>query len=307
MRAAIERYVDAAELRRLLRSLVVVVGALCVAGLFASIVVPGLRNANRPAAPTSQSPVGGEWGWLDPNAFPPQRGYEIPPLDPRVVLTPSAEQLRQGRQLYAKNCEQCHGIEGRGDGPGGVAIRPRPRDFTQADGWRNGSGLPGIFKTLTEGIPLSSMAPFTYLRPKERITVAHYVQSLGRFARQEDAAALAALGQALARSGGRVPTKIPVALALAKIAGEASSVEPLAIPSPDEASAGARLLRAVVTDAHAAAVTLAQSTPWRQDVAALSRLVVDDAPTNGFSTRAALLSPADWQALQAELLRRTGE
>jgi mono/diheme cytochrome c family protein len=307
MRAGIERYVDAAELRRLLRSLVVVVGALCVAGLFASIVVPGLRNANRPAAPPAQSPVGGEWGWLDPNAFPPQRGYEIPPLDPQVVLTPSAEQLAQGRDLYRKNCEQCHGIEGRGDGPAGVAIRPPPRDFTRADAWKNGPGLAGIFGTLAEGIPRSSMAPFTYLRPKERVALAHYVKSLEHFAHAEDPTALAALGQALAQSGGRVPNRIPVAQALAKIVGEASSVDPLVIPATGDRSAGARLMRGAVADAHAAAVTLAHSTAWRQDVAALSRLVVDDAPTNGFSTRAALLSPADWQALQAELLRRTGE
>jgi mono/diheme cytochrome c family protein len=307
MRATIERYVDANELRRLLRSLVVIVGAIVVAGLFAVIVVPGLRNANRPAAPPAQSPVGGEWGWLDPNAFPPQRGYEIPALDPQIVLAASAEQLGQGRDLFARNCQQCHGAEGKGDGPGGVAIRPAPRDFTRSDDWKNGPGLPGIIKTLAEGIQRSSMAPFAYLRPKERVALAHYVQSFARFERREDPAALEALGRALAQSGGRVPNKIPVALALSKVAHEAATVAPLATPEPAAASLGAQLLRDVVTDTRAAAVTLEQSPTWRRDVAGFARLVVDGAPINGFSTRAALLSPSDWQALHAELLWRAGE
>ena len=44
----IEQYVDTKELRRLVSSLVVVIGAILIFVLFAFIVVPGLRNANRP-------------------------------------------------------------------------------------------------------------------------------------------------------------------------------------------------------------------------------------------------------------------
>jgi hypothetical protein len=43
----IEKYVDAEELKRLLSTLLAVLGGLVIAGLFASIVVPGLRNANK--------------------------------------------------------------------------------------------------------------------------------------------------------------------------------------------------------------------------------------------------------------------
>ena len=49
----IEKYVDAEELKRLLSVLVVILGCLIIAGLFASIVVPGLRNANKPATPAA--------------------------------------------------------------------------------------------------------------------------------------------------------------------------------------------------------------------------------------------------------------
>ena len=40
----IEKYVNEEELKRLLSTLVVVLGALMIAVLFASIIVPGLRS-----------------------------------------------------------------------------------------------------------------------------------------------------------------------------------------------------------------------------------------------------------------------
>ena len=66
----IEKYVDSKELKRMLSTLLVIVGCLIIAALFASIVVPGLRNANKPATPTAVDPVTGETGWLDPAEFP---------------------------------------------------------------------------------------------------------------------------------------------------------------------------------------------------------------------------------------------
>ena len=83
----IEQYVDKQELKRLLSSLLVVVGALVIAGLFASIVVPGLRNANKPQTPAAVAPAVGESGWLNPTEFPPQKGRAIPPVDPKILMT----------------------------------------------------------------------------------------------------------------------------------------------------------------------------------------------------------------------------
>ena len=75
----IEQYVNTEELKRVVSGLSVFLGALVIAALFASIVVPGLRNANQPATPMPVNPVVGDPGWLDPTEFPPQRGREIPP------------------------------------------------------------------------------------------------------------------------------------------------------------------------------------------------------------------------------------
>ena len=44
----IERYVSRQELLRLLSALLVVVIFICIFALFAFLVVPGMRNANKP-------------------------------------------------------------------------------------------------------------------------------------------------------------------------------------------------------------------------------------------------------------------
>ena len=71
----IDQYVSPEEFRRLLSSFLVTVGAITVFALFAFIVVPGLRNANRPPAEAAVQAPEGEAGWLDPTEYQPARGY----------------------------------------------------------------------------------------------------------------------------------------------------------------------------------------------------------------------------------------
>ena len=35
-----------------------------------------------------------------------------------------------GAKIYAERCTVCHGVGGKGDGPGGAALNPHPRDHT---------------------------------------------------------------------------------------------------------------------------------------------------------------------------------
>ena len=300
----IEKYVDAQELKRLLSTLVVIVGCLIIAGLFASIVLPGLRNANQPQTPTAVEPVVGESGWLDPAEFPPQKGALIPPVDPKTLMTPSAELIVRGKELFDSNCTACHGSQGGGDGPAAPTMNPRPRNFANPNGWTNGYHAPGIYKTLNEGIRNTSMSSFDYMSKKDRMALVHYVQSLGAFPHNTATAQLMdALSKSLAAAGERIPNRIPVSMAMTRLEKEFSAAPPLVIEN-DDRSPAAELMRRVIVDPFRASQFLAQSRLWRISYRDLAAAVALQMPGNGFSTDSADLNSAQWQMLYSELVRR---
>jgi mono/diheme cytochrome c family protein len=300
----IEKYVDAEELKRLLSTLVIILGCIVIGALFASIVVPGLRNANQPATPTAVAPVVGESGWLDPTEFPLQKGALIPPVDPKTLITASPELLSRGKELFDLNCISCHGESGRGDGPAAATMNPHPRNFTSPEVWTNGFETPDMFKTVTQGISGTSMAPFDYLSKRDRMALVHYVQSLGKFHRKgASPESLEALSRELGSPGEKTPNKIPVSLAIAKLAEESANLSPIA-PGPQDESPEAELLRRAVVDPSRAARTLGQSGIWHTSPRDLAGYLLPGVPGNGFSVRLATWEMPEWQALHAELLKR---
>jgi mono/diheme cytochrome c family protein len=44
-------------------------------------------------------------------------------------VAPTGESVARGRELYAVNCSQCHGVSGRGDGPLAPTLAVPPADF----------------------------------------------------------------------------------------------------------------------------------------------------------------------------------
>ncbi len=302
----IDQYVSPSELRRLISTLLVTIGAITIFGLFALIVVPGLRNANRPPASPPVAAPQGETGWLDPTEYPPEHGYELPPVDPKTVLTANPELLKRGKALFEQNCVACHGPAGHGDGPGAAGINPRPRDFTKADGWKNGPRLLAIYKTLDEGIKGSAMTSYNYMRARDRMALAHYVQSLGAFPHgQDDPAALDTLAQQFAKGGEKVPNRIPVHMAMAKVETEFKPAPALAVPPRGDGDAGAAVLRRAVIDPNRAAQVLAFASAWRENPSALAALISSETPTNGFAVSVATFSPQEWQALYDGLVKAT--
>jgi DMSO reductase family type II enzyme heme b subunit len=109
-----------------------------------------------------------------------------------VEPTPVAAVPEQGQQLYRRHCEQCHGIEGKGDGPAADLVYPRPRDFTLAL-YKVRSTLSGqvptdhdLFRVISEGLPGTSMPPWKkVLGEAERWQLVHHVKTfdaVGAFA-----------------------------------------------------------------------------------------------------------------------------
>lgn len=138
-------------------------------------------------------------------------------------LKPSEELVAKGKELYTVQCAVCHGASGAGDGPGAVALNPKPRDFTSGE-WHFGGGVARVFKTITEGSPGTSMASFSNLSVEERFALAHFVRSFGPKPlpedKPEDLAALGAgEGAAVAQPMAEQPKyKIPVSFAMERLA-----------------------------------------------------------------------------------------
>jgi mono/diheme cytochrome c family protein len=295
----IEKYVNAEEFKKLLGVFSVILLVLAIAALFAIIVVPGLRNANKPSAEVISAI--GETGWLDPAEYPPQRSRIIPPVDPQSLLQPSAELISRGKALFEQNCVQCHGAMGRGDGASAGTMTPPPRNFTVSSGWVNGFDLPGVYRTISKGIQNSSMASFDYLPRKERMALAHVVQSFGAFPHGSgNAEAVEALTKELASPGEKTPNKIPVSLAAAKLREEYRAPIPFIIKA-DDFTEEAQLFRHIIIDRKRAGQTLADSLVDRTNLKELANTLAANAPGNGFSPSIALLTPLEWRGFECAL------
>jgi DMSO reductase family type II enzyme heme b subunit len=101
-----------------------------------------------------------------------------------VKPTPVAADLEAGKKLYQRWCTQCHGDEGKGDGPAADFVYPRPRNFTLAifKVRTTPSGqLPtdhDLFNIISKGLPGTSMPAWEKFIPeKDRWQLAHYVKT----------------------------------------------------------------------------------------------------------------------------------
>ncbi len=214
-------YLSPEELKRLASALLAVLGFLSIVAFFGFTVVPGLRYQAHTLPDAQVQAVQGETGWLDPTDYPAMPREVIPPIDPKTVLTPNATLMTRGKAVYAQTCATCHGPDGKGDGPGGLGLTPKPRNFTEQAAWKNGTRLEDIYRTLDEGIKGSSMVSYNYLTKKDRMALAHVVQSLGAFNHgASDPKAIAALEKLFASAGEIIPNRIPVARAVTVLCRE---------------------------------------------------------------------------------------
>ena len=92
--------------------------------------------------------------------------------------TAVAADVAKGKELYDGRCSFCHGSDGKGDGPAGAALQPRPTDFTAASFWKVANAEMIRF-TITNGKPGTAMIPFGQtLKPGEIDDLTAYLQTL---------------------------------------------------------------------------------------------------------------------------------
>ena len=90
-------------------------------------------------------------------------------------------QRESGKKLYLKNCSQCHGEKGDGEGYAAPHLRPRPRNFTTGKfkmrTTPNGA-LPthqDLVNIIRRGMPYTSMPAWPNLADEEVSDLAYFI------------------------------------------------------------------------------------------------------------------------------------
>lgn len=242
----------------------------------------------------------------------PRKGKQLPPVDLNEVLQPTESRLATGQALFAQHCVSCHGQEGRGDGPAGVALQPHPRNLTSLEGWKRGPRLSDLFRTLTCGLEGTQMPGFDYLSVEERFALAHYAASLAPGRPTDTRISLDSLDTDFALSAGvKEPNTVPLRTAMEHLVAETPVAPGSLDPQQQEildaqVPRGAALFSQVVRpdQLDRLSATLQATAAWRGDPAKLQAIAVSGAPANGFRPRVARLTAADWSALNQYLTLR---
>jgi mono/diheme cytochrome c family protein len=69
-------------------------------------------------------------------------------------VPPTADSLETGQRLYRENCQSCHGVAGRGDGPQAAGLNPPPLDLVVHAPLHSDGALFGFIQN---GIPGTAM------------------------------------------------------------------------------------------------------------------------------------------------------
>ncbi len=90
----------------------------------------------------------------------------------------TVQNVADGRQLYVQNCAMCHGLTGRGDGPMGARLNPRPADFQLH--MREGHTDRQLFEWITTGVDGTGMPAFKQKLSADEIwTVVNFLRTFG--------------------------------------------------------------------------------------------------------------------------------
>jgi hypothetical protein len=231
--------------------------------------------------------------------IPLQAPRTIPPVDVLKAGVSTPEAIAAGSTLFKANCVSCHGDNGQGDGPSGLLLNPRPRNFQSLNGWTNGSKISQIYITLEEGIVKNGMASYSYLPPADRFSLIHFVRSLSKGQPLDTPEELKGLDAAYQLSKGlNIPGQIPIKKAAARIAQD-KAIEATRVASAmlqPENLPGVALLRRIAADEQKAITSLIH---FKKAGTAdeLVRMISVDPVQVGFKAETARLTAAEWKTL----------
>ena len=73
----------------------------------------------------------------------------------------------KGEEIYKTYCVNCHGIQGKGDGPAGKMLTPTPANFTSKK--TKGKADKELLSIIGNGKPKTAMPPWKNSLSKEQI------------------------------------------------------------------------------------------------------------------------------------------
>ena len=233
-----------------------------------------------------------------------QQPREIPPIDVNKISIPTPELIANGSKIYKTTCASCHGDDGTGTGLASVGLNPAPRNFTKHEGWINGETISGIYTTLQEGIPNSSMIAYDFLTPEEKFSLAHYIRS--KFINDppmDDEIDLSGLDKLYNLSAGmKVAGQIPIESAMKLIVKEhdyqfekiTAIVEDI---NTNQGSKTSQLIESLTDDLPLAVSALENSNKWRGNKELLINFLTTNVNQNGFNVKILNLNSDEWNTL----------
>ncbi|MBS1492714.1 MAG: cytochrome c [Bacteroidetes bacterium] len=236
-----------------------------------------------------------------------KKGITSPPVDVYKLSVSTPELVAKGKGLFETTCSPCHGPEGKGDGPAGANLNPKPRNFHELSGWTNGPNFESMYITLQEGITNRGMASYANIPPEDRIAIINFLRTLNPnypAVKQEN---LKALDDAYSLSKGvKQPNQIPVKDAIKKVLGDDAGRDSLIMKidlniSSNTTDAGAVLFKSKVRDRVKAVNFLADNLKWNDNKNDLVKLIMSDPYVAGFKTEIMNLSDDEWNQLYTYL------
>ncbi len=233
-----------------------------------------------------------------------QQPKVIPPVDINQISVPTPELIAKGSEIYKTTCTSCHGDEGTGTGLASVGLNPAPRNFTKHEGWINGETIAGIYTSLEEGTPNSSMIAYDFLTPEEKFSLAHYIRS--EFIIDppvDDETDLAGLDKLYNLSAGmKVAGQMSIESAMQLIVEKhaikfdkiSAAVEDV---NENPGSKTSQLILAVTDDLQLALSALENSNKWRGSEDLFIKFLTTNVNQNGFNGKIFNLSSDEWNTL----------
>jgi mono/diheme cytochrome c family protein len=234
--------------------------------------------------------------------IPLQSPREVPPVDVMKVGISSPEMVNKGRELFKANCVSCHGDNGRGDGPSASLLNPAPRNFYSLDGWKNGSKVSQMYKTLEEGIPGGGMASYNYIPPEDRFALIHYIRTFVSNQPNDslDDLRLLDVTYQLAKGmdvAGQVPIRKAMIHVEKEIASTAARVQETVLQISASKCTGAELLCRVSIDEKKILISVAHMKSSVKSVDDFMNVVSANPIQCGFKASVVRLSALEWTEL----------